>query len=348
MGLLTTPIAGDLTDFQPTTLGSATSRSKKPPNPSLLLARAQRALRRQVWLFVVLAVLLTGAGVAFDIQGGMLRPLAAVLFWAPIGLGAALLIAVLRELGRGVLTFPAGLTKHRGYAVLGAAPELSERMLRELAPDKRSPLGCVTFQHASPFAVAYRDLQAALRDDHLLAFISPFASEGATTTALCAAVSATQQGRRVIIVDCDTRRRSLTKALGVEAEKGVMECCEDPSAWRDYVQEEAETGLPILPAARMRNAWRTLAGASGLRDLIAALREEYDLVILDCPPALRSGDGPVLASLAEKCVAVAAWDQTQLAALRQTVRTLQHRSGVKTAVYVNRVPAGYRYERPAR
>lgn len=295
-------------------------------------------------MFVIAALFVAGAGVAFDVQGS-LQPLHSALLWLPIGIGLGLIAALASELLRGVLTFPAGLAKYTGYNVIGAAPQLTDRAMRELAPDQRTPLGCVTFSHASPFAVAHRDLQAALRDQHLVAFIAPASGEGATTTALCAAISATQQGRNVIIVDCDTRRRALTKALGVDAKQGVMEACEDPANWRAFIKEETETGLPVLPAARMGNAWRTLVAQQGLRPLIAALREEFDLVILDCPAALRSGEGPVLASLAETCVAVAAWDQTPLAALRQTMRMLQQR-GVNAAIYVNRVLPGYRFERP--
>ncbi len=293
----------------------------------------------------VVALIVAGGGIAFDVQGGV-RPLTAALIWTPIGLVIGLLAAALAELSRDTVTLLRGLSKHRDYTVLGAAPELTARALRELAPDQRSPVGCVTFQPASPLATAYRELQAALRDDKLVAFIAPLAGEGATTTTLGAAISATQQGRSVIVVDCDTRQRSLTKAVGAgDADKGVLECCEDPANWRDYIREEPETGLHVMPAARMKNAWRSLVGSPGLRTMLGALREEYDLVLLDCPPALRSGEGAVLASLAGRAIAVARWDQTPLSALRQTVRTLQRGAGAKIALYVNRVLPGFRYER---
>lgn len=337
-------ISSDATNFQPTSMGASAQRVRAPANPSLVLGRARRAVKRQAWIFVVVALLIAGGGAVFDLQGSM-RPLAAALLWAPIGIGAGLLAATLRELSRDTVTLLSGLGKNRSFRLLGAAPELTQRALRELAPDQRSALGCVIFQPASPFAAAFRDLQTSLRDVKVAAFIAPLSGEGATTAALCTAVSAVQQGRNVIIVDCDTRRRSLTKALGASPEKGVLEACEAPEQWRPLVREEPETGLHYLPAARMPSAWRSLVGTPGLQLLIAHLRDAYDLVVLDCPSALRSGEGPVLASLADTCVAVAAWDQTPLAALRQTVRTLQRRATAKTALYVNRVLPGYRYER---
>lgn len=341
---MTSPITGDRSRFEPGTLGAATLRSRRPGTKSLALGRARRAVGRQIWVFGVVASLVIAGGVAYDLAGGV-RPLAAGLFWAPAGIGAGLIAALLRELNRNTVTVLSNLGKHRGYMVLGAAPLLTPQALRELAPDKRSPLGCVTFLPAAPFSTAFRDLQGALREDRLVAFIAPWPDEGATTTALCAAVSAAQQGRRVIVVDCDTRRRSLTKALGSNPNAGILECCEEPANWRSYIEEEPETGLHLMPAARMASPWRTLIGARGLSVLIDLLSESYDLVVLDCPPALRSGEGILLAAYADKCIAVTAWDETPITAIRQTVRTLQQRAAVKTAVFVNRVLPGYRFGR---
>jgi len=341
---LTSPITGDRTRFEPGTLGAATLRSRRPASKSLALGRAQRAVGRQIWVFAVVALAVIAGGIAYDLAGGV-RPLTASLFWAPVGIGAGLLIALIRELNRNTVTVLSNLGKHRGYTVLGAAPQLTPQAMRELAPDKRSPFGCVTFQPASPFSTAFRDLQGALREDRLVAFIAPWANEGATTTALCAAVSAVQQGRSVIVVDCDTRRRSLTKELGSNPKAGILECCEEPQNWREYIEEEPETGLHLMPAARMTSPWKTLFGAQGLSVLISQLSENYDLVVLDCPPALRSSDGVLLASFADKCIAVTAWDETPITAIRQAVRTLQQRAGVKTAVFVNRVLPGYRFGR---
>ena len=85
-----------------------------------------------------------------------------------------------------------------------------------------------------------------------------------------------------------------------------------------------------------------------IQELDAKLQElqaKYDLVILDCPPALSNADGAMVARVADKTVVVAAWDETPLAAVRNTMRALRRRSNDATALYVNRVPAGYRFGR---
>lgn len=324
---------------------AATLRSHWEPSQSLAMSRLTRALGRQWWLAVLTALIVGGAGVAYDLWGGA-SVLAALLFWTPIGIAAGLAIALFRELGRNTVTSLSSLGKQRGYSVLGAAPELTERSLRQLPPDQRSPLGCLAFQPAAPFSTAFRDLQSTLSEKGVVAFIAAMTDDGASTAALSTAIAATQQGRNVVIVDCDLRRRSLTRQFDGRPENGVLEASDDPTIWRSLIVEEDETGVHILPAARIRNPWRSsLVGSRGFADLIGVLRQHYDQVILDCPPALSSAEGAVIASMADACVVVAAWDRTPITAVRRTMQMLKRRMGGSAGIYVNRVPPGYRFGR---
>jgi Mrp family chromosome partitioning ATPase len=306
--------------------------------------RFARAAQRQAWVFVLIAALVIGAGVAYEISGGVgLED--ALKLWIWVGLIAALVIASVREVARNTITSVARLGRHRGYSVLGAAPQLTPQALRQLPPNARSPLGALIQQPSSAFASAFRDLQDAIAADQVVAFIAPRFDEGATTSALCAAISAMQQGRRVIVLDCDIRRRSLTRALERAPKVGVFEAAERPEAWASFVDYEDETGLPFLPAASESNPWRTLFGAPGFPVLLDRLRQEYDLIVLDCPPALGNADGMMLARMADRCVVVAAWDETPLSAVRSAMRALRTRSRLTTGIYVNRVPPGFRFGR---
>jgi succinoglycan biosynthesis transport protein ExoP len=341
---VTSPVTGDRSRYQPgTTLGAASLR--RPPSKSLALARLRRGARRQWLLFVVVSILIAGAGVAYDMSGGA-PALSALLFWTPLGLGIGLAFAMGRELSRNTVTSLSSFGKQRGYAILGAAPELTPRTLRQLPPDKRNPIGCLAFLPASPFATAFRDLQAAIVQDNLVAFTSSAPNEGSTTTALCTAISAAQQGRSVVVIDCDLRRRSLTRALGFDPDEGLLDACADLDAWQNFVGEEDEIGLHFIPAARGSGAWRHLSSTRGFRELLAILREHYDLIILDCPPALATADGPVVAGFADKTVLVTAWDRTPLTILRRAMSVLQRLpKGSVAGVYVNRVPPEYRFGR---
>lgn len=339
---MTSPLTGDRPQQRSRGAGTAPARARRQRSRTLATGRLRRGVRRQWLTALLIAAAIAGGGAAFDIGSGSTPP-AAALFWAPLGAGVGLAVAFIRELGRGTITSLSSFGRNRSYSVLGAAPELTQASLRQLPPHQRTPLGCLAFQPASAFATAFRDLQSAMGQD-TVAFIAALPGEGATTSALCAAVSATQQGRNVIVVDCDIRHRTLTRALGAQPELGVLDACDAPDTWQKMVEEEEETGLHFLPAARPRNPWRSLIGSQGFALLVGELRGAYDLVVLDCPPALASADGPLLASMADKTVLVAAWDRTPLSAVRQSMRIL-HRLQARAGVYVNRVPPNYRFGR---
>ncbi|MES1201814.1 MAG: CpsD/CapB family tyrosine-protein kinase, partial [Pseudomonadota bacterium] len=268
----------------------------------------------------------------------------AIAIWTAFGVISAYGVATTRELSRNAIGLLSSVKRKSGYSVLAAAPVVTKQNMRDLPPDKRSPLGALLYQPASPFAAAIRDLASVATQRQLVAFIGSVPNEGASTAALCTAVSAAQQGRKVIIVDCDVRRRSLTRALGCESEHGVYEAAQQPEAWPQFVQQEMESGLHFIPAAKLRNPWRNLFGEPGLTTLFAHLREHYDLIVLDCPPALTINDGAVVARTADSCIIVATWDETPVAALRATMRALRARKLIPTGVCVNRVPPTYRFE----
>lgn len=342
---MTSPLTSDRPRYQePGTRGAASLRARRGPSKSLALARLRRGFKRQWLLALAVAVIVGGAGVGYDLTGGV-KPLSAVLFWAPVGLAAGLGVALIRELARNTVTSLSSFGKNRDYAILGAAPELTQRVLRQLPPDKRTPLGCLALQPSSAFATAFRDLQSAITKDGVVAFASALADEGATTAAMCTAIAAAQQGRSVVVIDCDLRRRALTRALGFDPDEGLLDACEQPSTWQNFVGEEDETGLHFIPAARSRSAWRNVSSAPGFKELILRLRQEYELIVLDCPPILAGADGVATAAMADKCILVTAWDRTPIPAVRRAMAALQRRPRAQIAVYVNRVPPEYRFGR---
>ncbi len=307
---------------------------------SLRFGQFKRAVRRQLPIGVFITCL--GVAVGFGYVRLMSAPDATIAVFAAFGFVVAYSIAVTRELARDAIGAMTPM-RHRGYSIVGATPELSRQALRELPPDKRTPLGAIIYQPASAFAAAYRHLQSTIDRKKLVAFVGSIPNEGATTAALCSAVSAVQQGLRVLIIDCDLRRRSLTRLLECEPDSGALEVAENPSLWTEAVLEEPETDRHYIPATKLKSPWRNIFSQPRLPELFATLRERYDLIIMDCPPALTISDGAMLARTADMRIVVAAWDATPISALRATMRSLRQKSPTASGVCVNRVPSHYKF-----
>ena len=118
---------------------------------------------------------------------------------------------------------------------------------------------------------------------------------GKTTTSINLSACLAEKGKKVLLIDMDSQGNT-TSGLGIEkneTENTIYEVLrEEISIEESFVEFDAFDGnLTIIPANR------NLAGAeielitTGnqqyiLKDLIKPIRELFDYVIIDCPPAL--------------------------------------------------------------
>ena len=116
---------------------------------------------------------------------------------------------------------------------------------------------------------------------------------GKTTTTINLASAIALEGRSVLLIDFDPQGNA-TSGLGIDpsALKATIYNCLIKDVNHDHVcTKTAVHGLSILPAnADLAGAEIELAHADGretyLRDLIGSLGESYDVIFIDCPPAL--------------------------------------------------------------
>lgn len=248
-------------------------------------------------------------------------------------------VGLAHEIERGVIDSIDGLERATRQSVTSAAPPITLRTLRGLAPDMRNPFGCVVHHPATDFAAALRHSLTTLDDARVVAILGSTPHDGATATAASVAALAVQQGKNVLLVDCDLNRRGVTRMLSGEPEAGVLEAAINPDIWQGLIDLEPETGLHVMPAARLSNPWRRLFDEPKLSELVRKWRDHYDLIVLDCPPACRSAEGAMLTRLADHCMLVVSWDDTPSADVRQTMRRLRYNAPDNVSLHLNRAPA---------
>jgi len=117
---------------------------------------------------------------------------------------------------------------------------------------------------------------------------------GKTTTAVNLGASLAADGRRVLLVDIDPQGNA-SSGVGVSVEEstlGIYEVLSGAASLHDIVQTTPIDTLFVAPASRdLAGAALELAaiedgGHTRLREVIEPLREDYDYVVIDCPPSL--------------------------------------------------------------
>ncbi len=145
----------------------------------------------------------------------------------------------------------------------------------------------------SRFAEAIRSIKLAIdlndvvkANNRVIGFTSSLPNEGKSTVAAALALLISQVGKRTIVVDCDLRNPSLSRALAPNANSGLLEVITEKASLEEVIWTEPSLNLAFLPAvvkSRMAHSNEILYSAP-MKKLFEQLRESYDYVIVDFPP----------------------------------------------------------------
>ncbi len=143
---------------------------------------------------------------------------------------------------------------------------------------------------------------------------SALPGEGKTWFATTFAGNAGRIGDRVLLVDCDRHRPSVAKVLGLPGAEDDLSEQNSPFLLRREVLKNVD-----VMTLRLSNP----EGWEGMRGLLRAAREHYELIVLDTPPVLISADAASLASAADGVVMVVRWGVTSVAKVQAALRMLR-------------------------
>ena len=171
----------------------------------------------------------------------------------------------------------------------------------------------------SPISEQYRILRTNLQSMRLaggspvIVVTSAVHGEGKSVTAVNLALTmARQEKLRVVLVDGDLRKSAVHRWLGLgEPAEGLSTALARGGELNGSLVRLQHPPLAVLPAGPHPEDPAELLGSSSMKRVLAALKRQFDLIIIDAPPTMLVTDPAILASQADGTLLVVRAGKTQ-------------------------------------
>jgi succinoglycan biosynthesis transport protein ExoP len=242
------------------------------------------------------------------------RPVIMMIAFILGGMFAATLLLI-REWMNKTFRSPEALEEFTSYRLLGTVPKLKEKT-------RRGVLGYVTAHPASAFAEAVRNLRTSIllsdidNPPQVIMSTSSMPAEGKTTLSLTLAQNMAGLGKRVLVLECDIRKRVFAEYFDIKNRTGFIAVMTGDVKLEDAVYRPEGMGVDILIGEKSSANAADIFSSQKFSDLMQLLRKSYDYIIVDTPPVLAVPDARVIAQNVDTIVYSVRWDKTQRTELK--------------------------------
>ena len=253
-----------------------------------------------------------------------------------VALAAIFIISGLEDTVRS----PDRLQEQFGVAGLGSVFNWTDE------EDKASEGPIILSAPTSTYAEAFRQFRAnfefttASYDKHVYVVSSPGPSEGKTTLVSNLAVAIAQTGKKVLVVDGDLRRPSLSRVFeGMTKTTGLSNYLADRNIdTSDVIRTAKESErVDVIPSGPIPPNPGELLASDRFRQLIEKITDMYDFIILDSPPLLPVADAAVMAAQVTGAMLVVDGQTTKSAALKAALGMIRNSKSPILGVVINKL-----------
>lgn len=164
-------------------------------------------------------------------------------------------------------------------------------------------------------------------DLKLINVTSTMPSEGKSEFITNLASSFALLDKKVLVVDCDLRKPKVHRNFGLQRGKGLSNILlsKGDIYYKNVIQKfvSNKVTIDILSAGAQVSNPSELINSKAFDDLLKELKEEYDLVLLDCPPVSNLTDGILVSKLVDGTVYVIESDRVDRELVSSTLDELR-------------------------
>lgn len=205
------------------------------------------------------------------------------------------------------------------------------------------PQDVVIKRPTSQYSEAIRSIRTSLRYsdvDHppkIVLITSSLAGEGKTVFACSLARSVARSGGKSLLVDCDLRRPSVARLLGVDGEPGMLDMFSENGNIDSIIRVDAESGMHYIPSKGGTANPQDLLSSQQMRSFLERMSTRYDLIVLDAPPVLAVSDPIILSHFVDTTIYLVRWEKTPRQIVSGAMKLLRTNGGTVAGVVLSRV-----------
>jgi capsular exopolysaccharide synthesis family protein len=179
------------------------------------------------------------------------------------------------------------------------------------------------------FGEAFRALRTSLvfssgtEGTRVIAVTSAQPLEGKTTTVCNMAIALAYGGSRVLLIDADMRRPSVSRTLGLENAIGLSHLLTGQATARQTIRPTSVQNLWVMTAGTTPPNPSELLASDRMKTLISNVQSgPFDWVLIDTPPVLAVTDAVIIAPWVSGVVFIIGSEMTQRRLAERAVETL--------------------------
>jgi capsular exopolysaccharide synthesis family protein len=150
--------------------------------------------------------------------------------------------------------------------------------------------------------------------------------EGKSVVAANLAVSISQTGKKVLLVDADCRHPIQHELLGLDTEPGLTDILTERLTWPEAAKRSSIGNIPVIASGQEDGQIEASAALSSSRmdELINLWQKEFDVIIFDSPAAVLASESIAVGSKVDGIVLVLKADATKRDVVLQAKELMEY------------------------
>ena len=181
----------------------------------------------------------------------------------------------------------------------------------------------------------------------VFAVTSDISGVGKSVVSVNIALSMAMLGKKALVIECDLRRPKFNMVFNTNVSEGLAEVLSGMTPdYKAVIKKYGEYNLNVIFAGHTPPNPNELLGSEKMAKLVAELKEIYDIIIIDTPPAFEVSDVCVLSPILDGNIIVARSQHSNVNSLKTSIEAIHAVSGKIVGFVVNDIdPKQHGYEK---